>query len=324
MKLSPSFTRNCLLTGALALLSFTGNLPADDSSHTGPRLIITSPRDGQVFTAPAAFQVEATGLGVLGGITDAELWLDGEQVAESHIRFIREPGPDEPVSHVFDLKGIGVGSHTLSARSSVDTNIVSSPVTIVVSQGPTDPPETPKESLRILTPAADTLFSPEDTISVEAVAVGRYGGITRLELLVDGSRAGVSEIVFIRAPEANEPVYHHFELEVTPPVGPHRLSVRDIDNPELESESVPISVVVTSQPAPAPLLRLTSLSDGVLMLVLAAEEQSTDVDIQVSSDLVHWESISISKPALRTPVAATSSLSAGPTTRFYRALSTRR
>src|SRR5262245_20869182 len=68
-----------------------------------PGLEIVEPIDGQTFATTDAIHVKAVGIGRFGGILDVELLADDRVAAESHIRFIRAPEPDEPVYHEFEL-----------------------------------------------------------------------------------------------------------------------------------------------------------------------------------------------------------------------------
>src|SRR5690606_4029069 len=113
---------------------------------------------------------------------DTEVLLDGEVADESRIRFIRAPEADEPVYHSFLLENIGAGEHTLEVREIENPRLTTGPVTFIVVDGPRP---TPGERLTIISPAPGTVFRPGDRVSVEAVGVGRLGGITRVELLLD-------------------------------------------------------------------------------------------------------------------------------------------
>lgn len=290
----------------------------DAPPQSGPRLMITAPADGAVFRAPASFQVEAIGLGRTGGITDIELLVDGRNAAESHIAFIRPPNPDEPVHHVLDVMALEAGAHTLLVRDLSDLSVASAEVTVRVED---TPPTDPSPTLRILSPASGAILPPDQPVVVEAMGVGRHGGITHVELLVDGVAAAESQIVFIRAPEVDEPVYHSFTLESAPPIGPHELSVREVGNPDLVSPVVPIHIVAPLQAVTEPLLRLTSLDDGTLMLVLTREEQGGTVRIEASTDLLSWAPVGTGWPALRIPVAKSAPEAAPSGPRFYRAVS---
>ncbi len=290
-------------------------LPRGDTSQEGPRILLVSPREGETFRAPAALEVRAAGLGRFGGITDTELLLDDRVVAESHIVFIRAPNPDEPVHHTFEIKEVGAGTHSLVVREAGNPKLASSPVTIRVLDGGEG------ESLEIVSPAPGTVLDLDQSLDVQAVAKGRLGGITQVELLVDGAPVAESRITFIRAPSADEPVFHNFHVEPAPPVGNHRLTVREIGNPGLESRPVPITVVVPETALVAPSLRLTKIADGTLMLVVTSDELAGGVQIESSDDLVHWEPAGPASPALGVPVAVSTAAPARNGIRYYRAVS---
>jgi hypothetical protein len=288
-----------------------------EAAEGGPRLIILSPRDGEVLSASASLQVMAVGIGRFGGILDTELLLDGRGVAESHIVFIRPPEPDEPVQHVFELDRIEAGEHTLVVREVDGEGVVSAPVQFRVVEAPPQP----KPMLRIVSPAPGTVFTLGEPVEVQAVGVGREGGITHVELLLDGRVVAESQIVFIRPPSIDEPVYHQFNLDPPPVAGSHRLKVREVDNPARESEEVPFAVVAPGNITSPPLLRLTTLEDGTLVLMIKDEEETSRATIEVSTDLVHWQPVGLAGPALRMPVARSLSASRALSARYYRAIS---
>ncbi|MBN8247137.1 MAG: hypothetical protein J0L84_06800, partial [Verrucomicrobia bacterium] len=75
-------------------------------------------------------------------------------------------------------------------------------------------------------------------VPVTAVGVGRFGGITDVQMLVDGQPAGESRLVFLRPPEADEEVRHHFEVTFSP--GRHVLVVQDLTDPAVMSPPITV------------------------------------------------------------------------------------
>ncbi len=305
-----------LTIGWCALACFAGGIAAGDDH---PTLTLTAPHDNEVFRPAETIGVQAVGLGRFGGITDTELLLDDVIAGESHIDFFRAPTPDEPVYHEFSLLGLKAGSHTLVVREIGNPDLASGAVTIRVED---IPPADPVPSLRILSPMAGATFELGRPITVDAVGIGRFGGITHVELFLDDAKAGESQITFIRAPSADEPVYHHFNLDPAPALGPHRLVVREFGNPKLASAEVPFDVVVTAPLAASPILRMTPLNDGTLMLVLSLIAPAARVQIEASSDLLQWEPLSPEWPARVAPVSKSMTVTPTGSTRFYRVLLT--
>jgi hypothetical protein len=158
-------------------------------------------------------------------------------------------------------------------------------------------------------------------VEVQAVGVGREGGITQVELLLDGAPIAKSQIFFIRPPSVDEPVYHQFNLDPPPVAGRHRLKVREVGNPALESEEVSFSVIAPGASISPPLLRLTTLEDGTLVLIIKDEEEASRATIEVSTDLVNWRPVGLAGPALRMPVATSASATRALPARYYRAIS---
>ncbi len=202
-----------------------------------PTLTLIRPASGVTVRPDVDTEVVAVGVGRYGGITDVELLLDGKQLSISNIRFIRAPGADEPVTHVFSVR-IPAGSHVLTARDLTDPGVVSAPVKVLS--------EAPKPTLTVTAPA--TVRADADT-SVVAVGVGRAGGILDVELLLDGARIAVSDLVFIRPPGIDEPVKHTFSVRI--PVGTHVLTARDLKDKSVVS--APVKVLSTAPPTPATL-----------------------------------------------------------------------
>lgn len=200
-----------------------------------PKLVITTPASGATVRPDADTKVLAVGVGRYGGITDVELLLDGKHLATSSIRFIRAPGADESVTHAFSVR-IPAGSHALTARDLTDPGIVSAPVKVLS--------EVLKPTLTLTAPAT---VRADANIQVVAVGVGRAGGILDVELLLDGARIAVSDLVFIRPPGIDEPVKHTFSVRI--PAGTHVLTARDLKDKTVVS--APVKVVSTTSPKPA-------------------------------------------------------------------------
>ena len=294
-----------------------GSVPMAKLPET-PQLAMATPRSGATFTAPARIDVEAIGLGRLGGITDVELLIDDHVVAESHLAFIRPPAPDEPVQHLLTATDVRAGKHVLVVREIGNRALASAPVSVEVLEGRDEYPT----SIRIVSPLPSTLVPLGKPLEVQAVATGPFGGITHAELLLDGNVVAESRIFFIRAPDAGEPVQHEFRVDAALAVGAHRLQVRDASRPGYTSESVEVHVVAPVLPAEQPLLRLGSLADGTMLLVLSGTQAQGQVRIEASDDLLHWLDVGSDAVASAAPVARPARLAPAGATRFYRAILT--
>lgn len=107
----------------------------------------------------------------------------------------------------------------------------------------TDPTPGPDTKLEILKPAKGDRFVEGDTISVRVVGVDAKGYVSRVELFDGSELVGVSELVFIRAPDPGTPIEHSFEWKGAA-VGNHDLYARatsSVGTP-LRSETVGVTV----------------------------------------------------------------------------------
>ncbi len=299
---------------ALACLLAAQCLAVTTLAGTAPVLSILAPKEGSTYVAPARVEVEAVGFGRFGGITDVELLLDDRPVAESHIVFIRPPTAEEPVHHLLVVADVGPGRHTLQVREIRNPDLTTETLVIEVLDSSTAHPAV----VRVVSPLPSTTIPLGRDLEVQAVATGPLGGITRTELLVDGEVRAESHLVFIRPPEAGEPVHHAFRLEKPLPAGSYRLQVRDADRPATVSETVMVHVVAPLSPAQPPLLRLGTLADGTLLLVVSGPELAADIVIQSSSDLLRWQTVGADAFALPVP-QPTPAVPVGGM-RFYRAV----
>lgn len=100
-----------------------------------------------------------------------------------------------------------------------------------------------RATITITSPKNGAELPPGEKITIEAVAVDPKGYINRLEFYADSRLIGVSEIVFIVAPDPGTPI-HHSIIWTNPPAGEHLLTAlgRDADGQRVVSE--PVRVVV--------------------------------------------------------------------------------
>jgi len=105
-------------------------------------------------------------------------------------------------------------------------------------------------SFTILRPQEGAAFKVGNTIPVEAVAIALDGYLPRVEFWDGDHQIGVSELVFIRAPDSGTPIFHTFEWRGAP-AGAHVLTARvPLANGTI-LESVPVHIRVESDPLPA-------------------------------------------------------------------------
>ena len=147
-----------------------------NAAVTDARIVITSPRDGEVFRSSEPLSVYAVYQDPKGYINRVEFYADEQQIGVSEILFIKAPPDGEPIFHSIEWKNPRVGEIKLWARSrtSRGVEVVSAPVKIrvVASQSfverrlpaaysPGDPFEV---ALDARPTAATTVYGVEDQI----------------------------------------------------------------------------------------------------------------------------------------------------------------
>lgn len=99
------------------------------------------------------------------------------------------------------------------------------------------------DSVAIVHPPDGARFPAGVTIPIEAVAIDLNSYISRVEFWDGEQRIGVSEIVFIRAPDPGTPIQHSFEWHGAA-AGPHALTARVIRMNGTVLRSGPVKVTV--------------------------------------------------------------------------------
>lgn len=82
--------------------------------------------------------------------------------------------------------------------------------------------------LAITSPKDGQRFLAPEVVGISATAIDPNGYISRVEFYAGDQKIGVSELVFVRAPDPGTPIYHTFEWK-QPPVGSHALTARAVD-----------------------------------------------------------------------------------------------
>lgn len=106
-----------------------------------------------------------------------------------------------------------------------------------------DPTPGPLANLEILKPVSGDRFVEGETISVRVVGVDAKGYVSRVELFDGSELVGVSELVFIRAPDPGTPIEHSFDWKGAV-AGDHKLYAKatsSVGTP-LRSETVGVTV----------------------------------------------------------------------------------
>ena len=117
-------------------------------------------------------------------------------------------------------------------------------------------------SLTITNPRDGANFRLGETILIEAVAIHLEGYISRVEFWAGEQQIGVSEIVFIRAPDPGTPIHHGFEWREAAS-GPHVLTARaGVEGAVLRSRPVHITVGPAGNQLPT--VAITAPADGTI------------------------------------------------------------
>ena len=204
-----------------------------------PTLVITKPASGATVRPDADTEVVAVGVGRYGGITDVELLLDGKQLSTSSIRFIRAPGADEAVTHVFSVR-IPAGSHVLTARDLKDETVVSAPVKVLSTVSPMP------AILTWVQPADEETFAAGTPVGLAVEAVDPGGLIHHVDFYADGQLIGGSDFSCPTCKFAPGATIPHGFVWTGAAAGRHELVARGKDSAGLEVASKPIVVAVVA------------------------------------------------------------------------------
>ena len=243
-----------------------------DSATPVRFVLLHAPTNGAVFASPVTIHVEATaeitGVGIAGLSFTANGIEIGHALYCCETCLCAEPAPGQPFSGGIEWKDVKPGTYTLVAKALtlLDSILESDPVTITVL----GPPPTPM--LTITQPTNGAALRADESTKVVAVGIGRVGGITDVELLLDGHKIAESHLSFIRPPGADEPVTHEFNVSL--PAGAHELVARDLSDAKVVSPAVHVLV---TDPNPIATLTWVKPEDG------AKFPPGTPIDLEVAA-----------------------------------------
>ena len=108
-----------------------------------------------------------------------------------------------------------------------------------------------RATIEITAPREGAVLVQGQNVTIEATAIDPNGYISRVEFFVDGQSIGVSEIVFITAPEPGTPIQHSIEWKNIL-LGDHVLTAEAVLPDGVKVASPPVRVhVVHGDPGPA-------------------------------------------------------------------------
>lgn len=250
-----------------------------DGGATEPSLVVVAPSEGAVFKVGESVLIDTVGQVADSLVTTVEFFANQSKIGESCFLCVVDGifPPGTPIHNGLTWKPAQPGRYTLTAVGHFGDNraVRSAPVTVVVEG------DSPQPRLTIHQPASGTVVSPREPVQVVAIGVGRFGGITDVELLLDGQRIAESHLAFLRPPEADEAVEHVFEVRI--PLGDHELRVRDLNDPNVVSPAVQLR---SSLPGEGPKITWVSPANGARFVA----GSPIDLDVQARDpDGLLWE-----------------------------------
>lgn len=120
-----------------------------------------------------------------------------------------------------------------------------------------------RESVAITKPKEGDPFRIGATIPIEAVAIDLEAYLSRVEFWDGEKLLGVSDILFVRAPDPGTPIHHSFEWREASP-GAHELTARARRSDGTELKSPPVHVTVGPAASQPPQISITGPKDGAI------------------------------------------------------------
>lgn len=207
------------------------------SANTPPTISILSPINGATYRSTGEITILALADDIDGRVRSIEFFANETSLGEIRRETLS--------SLLFDLvrfswKSPPPGTHTLIAQATDDTgaSTKSKPVKITVTGG-----TNLSASIVITSPAGGQTFSPARPIPIAAIARDPKSYINRVEFFANEDRIGVSEILFIRAPDPGEVIFHSFEWTGARS-GNYKLTVRGKDLQGADVTSAPVEITI--------------------------------------------------------------------------------
>ena len=153
----------------------------DQIPRSNASLVITAPKDGEVFRAGDSITISATAIDPEGYIARVEFFAGEKQIGVSEITFIRAPDPGTPIYHSIEWQEAPAGEHVLTVRA-IDSKgaLVRSEATYVKVTGGTGLPTVQIAALD----SRATEFSPfVDAVDPARFIISRDGDVSK-DLLV--------------------------------------------------------------------------------------------------------------------------------------------
>jgi hypothetical protein len=151
-----------------------------------PRVVITSPRPGQVFDAPAQIPILAVAMDPDGWVPTVEFFEGTNKIGEMTINYFVEPPPGQSAPFSLVWSNVPTGRYVLTARATDNRGAtsVSPPVAITVEEPPMIP---------VVTLVAADGFGREGTPPNTGRFVVRRSGETNVPIHVHYAISGTAE-----------------------------------------------------------------------------------------------------------------------------------
>jgi hypothetical protein len=226
-----------------------GRAPVVKAANKTPTVLLTSPANGDVFSAGGTILLGATAADIDGSITKVEFYRGGTTLI----------GTTTVAPYRYGWVSPSAGSYSLTAKAYDDrrASATSQPVTIVVANN--QPP-----AVSMTSPDADSFIAAESDVTVGAIATDPDGTIASLEFFDGTTSIGTTTV------EPYRVTWHAASA------GLHSLSARATDTKGGTGQSSPITVTVGGPPVvvvTGP--TACSFIDGPINVALTADALST-------------------------------------------------
>ncbi len=199
-----------------------------------PKVVLTSPPEGEVRLTAGVLAIVAEATDPDGKVVSVEFFADNRSIGKK----------SEPLlgRYVIAWSNPSAGEHVLFAQATDDRGAASKSATVSIRVPKTVVPASSK--LTVENPKSGASFQEPADISIDVTAVDPKGYISRVEFYSGETRLGVSEINFIRAPDAGTPIKHNFVWKQVK-AGKYSIDARSTDSQKkaVRSDAVPVTVV---------------------------------------------------------------------------------
>ena len=197
---------------------------------TAPAVILTNPANNAIIPVNTALTLAATATDADGTITKLEFYDGATKLGED---------ATAPYSLLVSA-GLTVGSHTLTAKATDNSGLVTTSAAVIVTSAAANP-QAP--TISIFEPLPGPTVKTNSYFEIAATATDTDGTIAKVEFFQDGVKLGQQTL-----PELGHPTTYFWPMSGGLPAGTYAFSAKATDNSGLTTMSVPVSVQVTDTP----------------------------------------------------------------------------